>query len=63
MIAKQIHAKDFKIENQYKRVVKTLGNMQAQKIMDLVYKKASAKPFLEAFNKSKNYIFEKVLHF
>ena len=24
MIAKQIHAKDFKIENQYKRVVKTL---------------------------------------
>lgn len=42
MIAKQIHAKDFKIENQYKRVVKTLGNMQAQKIMDLVYKKASA---------------------
>ena len=42
MIAKQIHAKDFKIENQYKRVVKTLGNMQAQKIMDLVYKKAPA---------------------
>lgn len=34
--------KIFKIENQYKRVVKTLGNMQAQKIMDLVYKKASA---------------------
>ena len=42
MIAKQIHAKDFKIENQYKRVVKTLGNIQAQKIMDLVYKKAPA---------------------
>ena len=34
--------KILKSKIKYKRVVKTLGNMQAQKIMDLVYKKAPA---------------------
>lgn len=42
LLAKQIHEGRAQIENQYKRVVKTMGNQQAKKIMDLVYKKAPA---------------------
>ena len=41
MLVKQLHEGRANIENQYKRVVKTMGNVQAQKIMDMVYKKSS----------------------
>ncbi len=37
MLSKQISEKRAEIENQYKRVVKVMGNLQAQKIMDMVY--------------------------
>lgn len=42
MLAKQIYENRAQIENQYKRVVKTMGNPQAQKIMDMVYAKSTA---------------------
>lgn len=42
MLAKQIHEQRAQIENQYTSVVKSEGNLQAQKIMQMVYKPADA---------------------
>lgn len=42
MLAKQLHEERAQIENQYRRVVKDEGNIQAQKIMQTVYKLADA---------------------
>ena len=42
MLAKQQHEERAQIENQYRRVVKDEGNIQAQKIMQTVYKLADA---------------------
>ena len=41
-MAKQIYENRARIENQYRRVVKDEGNLQAQKIMRTVYKLADA---------------------
>lgn len=42
MLAKQLYEHRAQIENQYKRVVKDEGNIQAQKIMQMVYKLSDA---------------------
>ena len=42
MLAKQLHEGRAEIENEYKSVVKPQGNMQAKKIMQMVYKEAPA---------------------
>lgn len=42
LLAKQINEGRAEIENQYKRVVKNLGNIQAKQIMDMVYTKSAA---------------------
>ena len=43
LLAKQLYEDRIQIENQYKRVVKDEGNIQAQKIMQTVYKLSDAK--------------------
>ena len=42
MLAKQLHEGRAEIENEYKSVVKRDGNLQAKKIMEMVYEKAPA---------------------
>lgn len=42
LLAKQLHEGRAEIENEYKRVVKTVGNQHAKNLMNMVYTKATA---------------------